>query len=160
MSNDSKKMVGIIGFILMIIGCFLPFAKVTYIISINANYIDGDGAIILIISALCLIFFLANLKGLAAVGCLISLGIVGYDVYKLYDLITTSEYGSLASIGIGPILIIIGGIIAIYGCVDGKKNQPTLASDNNTQNIKFCSNCGKSLNINDEFCSSCGTKQG
>ena len=121
--------------------------------------VNGDGKIILAISAICLIFFIANLKEIAATGCLISLAIVGYDVYNLYNIITTNEYGSLASIGMGPILIGIGAIIAIYGCVDCKKNSSIPIADNN-QNIKFCPNCGTLININHEFCSKCGTKQG
>lgn len=157
MKDDAKKIVGVIGLILAIVGCFLPFASVSFIGTINVNYLQGDGKIILILLIIGALFFMLNIRGITATGCVISLMIVGYDVYQLYNLISENEYGSLASLGIGPILIIIGCIAAIFGCVTEKKKKVELAET--AVSIKFCPSCGTELNHDSKYCDNCGAKQ-
>ena len=157
MKDDTKKIVGVIGLILAIVGCFLPFASVSFIGTINVNYLNGDGKIILILLIIGALFFIFNIRGVTATACVISLMIVGYDVYQLYNVINKYEYGSLASLGIGPILIIIGCVAAIFGCVTEKKEKVEL--EETIVNIKFCPSCGTELNYDSKYCDNCGAKQ-
>ena len=157
MKDETKKIVGIIGLILAIIGCFLPFASVSFIGTINVNYLHGDGKIILILLIIGALFFALNVRGITATGCVISLMIVGYDTYQLYNLISENEYGSLASLGIGPILIIIGCVATIFGCITEKEKKVELKET--VENIKFCPSCGTELNCDSKYCDKCGAKQ-
>ena len=81
--NSNEKLylgLGIFGFVLTIVGCFLPFitASILYY-SKSFGFIEGDGKIVLILSIIALIFFLLK-KGA------VSLSLNIYSLYiTLYD---------------------------------------------------------------------------
>ena len=64
-NKDNYQLIGIIGAVLMVIGVFLPFAKLTLsIISKDVPLFDveGDGMIVLVLSIVTLVIILFNIK--------------------------------------------------------------------------------------------------
>lgn len=113
-SMDPSKLMILIGSVVAIIGCFLPFASVSMFgVSASVSYMEGDGVIVLVLSivAIALAFFKTKLAFIASgLGLIVTL----YDSFKI---VTEMSFDVL---GLGAYIIIIASIVAIVGSVKSK----------------------------------------
>lgn len=112
--NQTKLMV-LIGSIAAIIGCFMPFYKVSvWGISESVSYIEGDGVIAIILAVAAIVLAVLNLQKFSLIPASIAMIVLIVDISGAND--AAMGFGSL-SIGayvllLGTILSIVGGILA------------------------------------------------
>ncbi len=99
-----------LGNVLSIIGCFLPFAKVLFF---SVPYIEGDGMIVLALNIIGIIITLIKSK-IAFIANILALVVTAVSVVNMAEL-------SLDLLSTGAYLIIIANIVAIIGSFKSKK---------------------------------------
>ena len=110
------KCLGILGFILVVIGCCAPFATARLgFLSQSVSFIEGDGIIVLFLSLIGLIFLLFKLGGVCFVLNFISLVVTIIDGVNTSDVSFENEY-IRAGLDYGFYLIIIGLILTMVMC--------------------------------------------
>lgn len=110
------KCLGVLGFILVIIGCCSPFVTARLgFLSQSVNFIDGDGKIVLFLSLIGLIFLLFKFGLVCLVFNLISLITTIIDGINTSNNKIESEYIT-AGLDYGFYLIIIGLILTMVMC--------------------------------------------
>jgi len=111
-------MIGVISAILIFVGAFLPWIKITapFIGSMTASGIEGDGLITLILSLLAFLMIYIGLTKSEKIAAIVLLVfgmiciVIGvYDATNIFQAIYTLEY-ALSSVGSGVYLTIIGGV--------------------------------------------------
>ena len=103
----------IAGCALVLIGCFLPFAKVTVLgFSQAVNYIDGDGVIVLIAIIVSAVLVFLKKEKISLISTGIATIVTLYDAINVSHVTGSSSLGGV-SLGIGFWIILIGLIIAI-----------------------------------------------
>ncbi len=119
--KENAKWIGLGGCVLMIIGCFLPFATVSALgLSQSVNYIDGDGVFVVIAAVVAAILIYLKKGKLILIPSLISAAFVIYDAASG----SSAASSSLANVsfGIGFFLIVIGIIcVSAYPFLDNEK---------------------------------------
>ena len=108
--KQNKKWIGLAGCVLVIISCFLPFAKASLFgYSQSASLIDGgDGWFIIIAIIVSGVLVLLN-KGKFA---LIPTGIA--LIINIYEMINATSNGmGIVKLSIAPYLIIIGLVVVV-----------------------------------------------
>lgn len=108
--KNNAKWIGLAGCILMIIGCFLPFATVKILGYSETINLGGTGAlgIILIVTAI--------ISGLVMITKKPKLSLITTIIYGLFvilNIVNASDYNSAVSYGIGLYVVLLGTIIAI-----------------------------------------------
>ena len=108
--KNNAKWIGLAGCILMIIGCFLPFATVKILGYSETINLGGTGAlgIILIVNAI--------ISGLVMITKKPKLSLITTIIYGLFvilNIVNASDYNSAVSYGIGLYVVLLGTIIAI-----------------------------------------------
>lgn len=118
--------VALLGFVGIIVGSFLPWAKVGFL-SIEGT--AGDGQITLALGAAGAFFFLIGrsngwLLVVAMAMAVTAAGIGAYDASNVAEL--AGEGASLfpVRVGVGLWIVIISGILAALGCLLGDFGQP------------------------------------
>jgi len=108
--KDPGTLMLLIGNIVAIVGCFLPFVSLW---GFSASYIEGDGIFVLILClvSIALAFFKANFAFIANIVALVITFIA----------IANAASFSLEVLGIGAYAIIIANIVAIIGSIKAKK---------------------------------------
>lgn len=103
----------IAGCALVLIGCFLPFAKVSVLgFSQAVNYIDGDGVIVLIAIIVSAVLVFLKKEKISLISTGIATIVTLYDAINVSHVTGSSSLGGV-SLGIGFWIILIGLIIAI-----------------------------------------------
>ena len=103
----------IAGCALVLIGCFLPFAKVSVLgFSQAVNYIDGDGVIVLIAIIISAVLVFLKKEKISLISTGIATIVTLYDAINVSHVTGSSSLGGV-SLGIGFWIILIGLIIAI-----------------------------------------------
>ena len=115
-----KKYLSVIGAVLAIIGCFLPWVSV---MGFSMNGFPGGmggnpGALIVILAVLCGVFSFIGKKWSLITSIVLALLMVLWAGKQMMD---ASKFGEGVSVGIGIYLILIAGIIVIAGNVMGMK---------------------------------------
>lgn len=110
MENIKKhsKIIGWVGCAIMFIAVFLPFATTNVFgLSVNVNFIEGDGTFVLIASIITAILIFFNKAKLSLISTAVALFVTLYDGINVL-----SDGEGLVSLGIGFYLIIIGVILS------------------------------------------------
>lgn len=110
MENVKKhsKIIGWVGCAIMFIAVFLPFATTNVFgLSVNVNFIEGDGTFVLIASIITAILIFFNKAKLSLISTAVALFVTLYDGINVL-----SDGEGLVSLGIGFYLIIIGVILS------------------------------------------------
>ena len=103
----------IAGCALVLIGCFLPLAKVSVLgFSQAVNYIDGDGVIVLIAIIVSAVLAFLKKEKISLISTGIATIVTLYDAINVSHVTRSSSLGGV-SLGIGFWIILIGLIIAI-----------------------------------------------
>ena len=100
----------ILGNVLSIIGCFLPFAKVWFI---SVPYIEGDGMIVLALNIIGIVIALIKTK-IAFIANILALVVTAVGVVNMAEL-------SFELLSTGAYLIIIANVVAFIGSFVYKK---------------------------------------
>ena len=101
--KNNKKMIGLAGCVLTILGCFLPFAS-TFGISIN--YASGDGIFVIVAAIVSGILIFLNKSKAVLIPSIIATVILANTTIKMIKI-------DGVSLEIGFVLILIGLIAAI-----------------------------------------------
>ncbi|UPT67545.1 MAG: hypothetical protein M0D57_02395 [Sphingobacteriales bacterium JAD_PAG50586_3] len=115
----NKKMIGLAFSILMIVGAFLPWAKVEFLgVSKSMNGFMGEmggnpGALIVLLGALSALFIFLDKKWSNIVA--IIFGLLG-TLWGLKQMNDVKDIG-MVTVGIGIYLIIVSGIGVVIGAV-------------------------------------------
>ena len=109
----NHKWIGIVGCVVVLIGCFLPFVSVSLFgVTQSVNYMTGDGKLVLVAIIVSAILILLGKEKFSLISSIIAAVIVLYDVIN-----GASQFGSLGlggiSFGIGLWVIIIGLVLTI-----------------------------------------------
>lgn len=111
-ANQTKLMV-IIGSIVAIIGCFMPFYTVSvWGISESVSYTEGDGIMVIILAVAAAVLAVLNLQKFSLIPTAIALVVTLVDIAGAND--AAMGYGSA---GVGLHVLIIGAILSIVGSV-------------------------------------------
>lgn len=108
-SNNTGKLMVLIGSVVAIVGCFLPFASISILgFSESISFIEGDGVFVLVLSIVSIIlaFFKTKL-------CWIANGLA--LLVTLYDCFNIATEMSISLLSFGAYAIIIASIVAIVG---------------------------------------------
>ena len=116
-SNETLYMcLGILGFVLTVIGCCAPFATASLgFFSKSVNYISGDGVIVLVLSLIGLVFLLLKCGGVCLFFNFASLVITIIDAVNVSERSFENEYVT-AGLDYGFYLILIGLILTMVMC--------------------------------------------
>lgn len=116
--NNLSKLIVIIGSIVAIIGCFLPFASV---FGYGVNFAEGDGIFVIVLSVIAIVIALFKAK-IAWIANVLALVVTIYDMSKISEI-------SSDLLGSGAYIIVIASIAAVVGSIMswGKKNKNTTA---------------------------------
>ncbi len=108
-SGNTGKLMVLIGSVVAIVGCFLPFASVSaFGFSTSVSFIEGDGVFVLIFSIVSIVLAFIKTKFCWIANVLALL----VTIYDSFNIITELSFGSLA---IGAYAIIIASIVSIVG---------------------------------------------
>ena len=111
-------LLGVLGFILTVIGCCVPFATASIgIFSQSINYISRDGLIVVILALIGLLFLIFKFGGVCFVLNFISLIITIIDGVDVGNRSFESEYfTATVTLDFGFYLILIGLILTMVMC--------------------------------------------
>lgn len=105
----------------MVIGSFLPWAKVLGFISVSGT--DGDGKITLVLGALAIAGIFVRKRSTqvgVAVLFLLTLAVGVYDLANITSKIQAAEdeiFEGGVAVGIGLYLVIVGGLVGLIGAI-------------------------------------------
>jgi hypothetical protein len=156
------------GAFLIIIGSFLPWAKVEGgILSLSKNGTQGDGVLTLIVGIIVLVMgaLMLTLESYGFAVILSVLGGLGCTAVAVIDLVDLSarisgisgEYLTVKA-GEGIYIVLVAGIIVVVGAAIARIGAPAKTAVSTGAKVVgyACPYCGKPVNQNDRFCSSCG----
>ena len=170
--NKKLRILSIIGYVIMCIGIFLPFVKLSYFgtsRTINFIFNNGkvaDGIFIIIFSVIAVLCIMFKKKIVPLILAGLSLAVSIYDISNTSNTFANGYTNVSLNYGIGCYLIFIGGIISIVSLIMLKKESKNVVQyqqvnqytqNTSTENVKFCPNCGNKEYSNSAFCSNCGT---
>ena len=119
MGNNQMKqhkislLIIVIGCVMVILGCVLPFYTVNYMgVTASVKYIEVDGIIVCICAIVAAILAFLKLKKVAIVPSAIGLVLTVVELIAAQDAI-----GALGSLNIGAYLVVLGAIVAVVGSV-------------------------------------------
>jgi len=115
-SSGRNKMMVIIGSILGVIGCFLPFATVSLLgFSQSITFMEGDGIIVLILSIVAIVLAVLKLERFSFIPSGIALLVTLYDSMNMAS-VASESYG-VASMAIGAYVVILAIAVAVVGSI-------------------------------------------
>lgn len=119
-----EQQLGLLGVALAAIGCFLPIMTVAFIGSVNYYFNgEGDGIIVLILSAGGLLFFLRGSYGLGLASGLLIAAMCTYTFFNLQGIIGNDPLASmLVRLDFGWLVLYSGAGLMIYAGYSGRKN--------------------------------------
>lgn len=115
--KKNSKYIGIAGCVLMLLGCFLPFAKVTvslfgYSQSQSVKFIDGDGVFVLIAAIVAGVLIYLNKHKLSLIPTAIGAAVTIYDMINVKSVVGDTMGLGKVGFGFGAWIIIIGAVVA------------------------------------------------
>lgn len=124
--NIKSKITVILGAIIMIVGCFMPFYKVSIFgLTTGVALADGDdGKIVIAFTVVIILLAIFKLIKLSIIFAIINICITFADLSGFNN----EELYGLIDIGVGAYIIIIGAIMVIIGSVIGWKFYSTKIS--------------------------------
>lgn len=117
--KKNSKMMAWVGCLLMLIGNFLPFAKVSVTLlgttaSQSVKFIDGDGKFVIICAIAAAILIYMKKTKLTLIPTIIGLGIIIYNMINADSVVGGASYGlGKVSFGFGCWIMLIGCICAV-----------------------------------------------
>jgi hypothetical protein len=98
------------------VGSVLPWASVTtFIGTISKNGTDGDGMLTLILGVVATFVVMKGKSRKVALGVLVVAALIA--AFDIVDVMSTSEDGIEASVGVGLWIVALGAVTGIYGLI-------------------------------------------
>lgn len=159
--------IGLLGCLLLVIGNFWDFAKVSIKIlgisvSKSVEFFDGDGKIVLVCAIVTALLIIFNKTKLSIVTLGISAFCVFYDMANANDVVKDKTF-SLGTVSFEfGCYVLIAGIVLTAICIimDFIENRNNRVKElGNEEEIKFCGECGSTIKSTSKFCPTCGKEQ-